>query len=104
MGDLAVQPMQRLPMNEHQFWALIEEAWQTVGGLSRERQELAQGKLPDERAESLHEALLDVVPALRDNLDRLPADDLLAFDRILERKLYDIDRSEIQEHTDGSND
>jgi hypothetical protein len=28
----------------------------------------------------------------------------LAFDRILERKLYDLDRAEIHEHTDGSDD
>ena len=28
----------------------------------------------------------------------------MEFDRILERKLYDIDRAEIQEHTDGSDD
>ncbi len=50
------------------------------------------------------EALEEVIPALHDSLDKLPAEELLAFDRILERKLYDIDRAEIQEHTDGSDD
>ena len=41
---------------------------------------------------------------MKERLDELPADELLAFDRILERKLYHIDRAEIQEHTDGSDD
>jgi Protein of unknown function (DUF4240) len=41
---------------------------------------------------------------LRKRLERLSADELLAFDRILERKLYDIDRAEVQQHTDGSDD
>src|SRR3982751_1746731 len=50
------------------------------------------------------EALEEVIPALRESLEQLPSPELLAFDRILERKLYDIDRSEIQEHTDGSDD
>ena len=45
-----------------------------------------------------------VVPALQAALDLLPKDELLQFDRILERKLYDIDRSEIHEYTDGSDD
>jgi hypothetical protein len=41
---------------------------------------------------------------LRAYLNELPQADLLEYDRILERKLYDIDRSEIQEFTDGSDD
>lgn len=42
--------------------------------------------------------------ALRKQLSDLPAEELLAFDRILERKLYDIDRADIHERTDGSDD
>jgi hypothetical protein len=46
----------------------------------------------------------EVVPALQEQLAGLPAAELLAFDRILERKLYDIDRADIHEQTDGSDD
>jgi hypothetical protein len=91
-------------MNEKQFWDLIESSWQAVGGMTKARQKLAEHKLSEERAEELMEALQEVIPALREHLDKLPAEELLAFDRILERKLYDIDRAEIQEHTDGSDD
>ncbi len=52
----------------------------------------------------LEEALDEVIPALRDQLSGLPADELLEFDRILERKLYDIDRADIHNRTDGSDD
>lgn len=91
-------------MNESRFWELIETAWQSVGGKAKARQKLAEGKLSEDKAEELLESLEDVIPALHAELDLLSADDLLAFDRILERKLYDIDRAEIQEHTDGSDD
>ncbi len=39
-----------------------------------------------------------------DLLDKLPAEELLAFDRILERNQYDIDCAEIHENIDGSDD
>jgi hypothetical protein len=91
-------------MDESRFWSLIESAWQAVGGKLKDRERLAAGKLSDEKAEALAEALEEVIPALQTQLDLLPEDELLAFDRILERKLYDIDRADVHEHLDGSDD
>jgi hypothetical protein len=91
-------------MDETRFWAMIETAWQAVGGKTKTRQRLADGKLSEEKAEELVESLDEVIPALREQLDQLSSPDLVAFDRILERKLFDIDRAEVQEHTDGSDD
>ena len=91
-------------MDEKLFWAMIETAWQAVGGKVKVRQKLAARKLSEGKAEDLLESLDEVIPALRGQLELLTATDLLAFDRILERKLYDIDRAEIQEQTDGSDD
>lgn len=91
-------------MDDNRFWSMIEDAWQCVGGNKAARQRLAEGRLSEDKAESQLEALEAVIPALQDALRRLTAQELLAFDRILEKKLYDIDRSEIQEHTDGSDD
>jgi hypothetical protein len=91
-------------VNESQFWSLIESAWETVGGKTQSRRKLAEGRLSEEKAEALMESLGEVIPALQAQLDQLSAEELLAFDRILERKLYDLDRAEIQEHTDGSDD
>jgi hypothetical protein len=91
-------------MDDTRFWAMIETAWQAVGGKTKARQKLAAGKLSEEKGEELMEALEEVIPTLRESLGELSATELLAFDQILERKLFDIDRSEIQEHTDGSDD
>jgi hypothetical protein len=68
------------------------------------RQKLTEGKLSADKAEDLMESMEEVIEALRGQLDQLSSAELLSFDRILERKLFDIDRAEIQEHTDGSDD
>jgi hypothetical protein len=91
-------------MDETRFWLMIEDAWASTGGWSDKRKALADGQLPDGQLTELVGALDDVIPSLRDSLRGLNQDDLLAFDRILERKLWDIDRAEIQKITDGSDD
>jgi len=92
-------------VDEKRFWSMIEAAWNTVGGKSRPRQKLAEGTLSGKRVYALQETLEEAVaPALQEQLATLSAEELLAFDRILERKLYDIDRADIHERTDGSDD
>jgi hypothetical protein len=91
-------------MGDKHFWSLIEYAWQTVGGKLEERQLLAEGKLPEARAYALLDPLDDVIAALTHQLEQLSADELLAFDRILEQKLHDIDRRDVHEYVDGSDD
>jgi hypothetical protein len=92
-------------VDDKRFWSMIDDAWQDVEGSSAARTKLAQGKLDEEGAMELAQQSLDgFVPALQASLEQLPKDELLQFDRILERKLYDIDRADIQEHTDGSDD
>ncbi len=91
-------------MDETKFWDLIEKAWQAVGGRNIERNKLSKGKLSEDKVDALLDALEDVIPALQSSLDALSRDDLLAFDQILERKLYELDREEVQQFTDGSDD
>lgn len=91
-------------MDEQRFWTLIESAWQSIGGKAKTRAKLAEGNLDEEKAEKLVVWLDDVVPALEKLLDPLSRDELLEFDRHLEAKLYEIDRMDVQEFTDGSDD
>jgi hypothetical protein len=93
-------------MDETRFWSMIEAAWNAVdGAAAAARERLARGELDEASAQRLaHQSWAEVVPALRAALKQLSKNELLQFDRILERKLFDIDRSEIQEHTDGSDD
>jgi hypothetical protein len=91
-------------MDETRFWSMIEAAWNAVGGHLEAREALAEGDDAEKHAYSLEGALRSLIAALRKQLADLPAEELLAFDRILERKLYDIDRADIHERTDGSDD
>jgi hypothetical protein len=91
-------------MDESRFWSMIEVAWNAIGGHAEARRALAEGHDPETHADSLDEALRSFIAALRKQLADLPTEELLSFDRILERKLYDIDRADIHERTDGSDD
>ena len=92
-------------MDDKRFWAIIEDAWRDVDGSAAARKKLAQGKLDEDGAMDIAEQSSgEFIPALKELLEQLSKDELLEFDRILERKLYDIDRAEIHEHTDGSDD
>lgn len=91
-------------MNEYDFWALIESAWQTIGAKQKARQALAEGTASETQAWEFEEDGYKMVAALEDKLRQLNQHDLLRFDRILEKKLYDIDRVDIHDHTDGSDD
>lgn len=91
-------------MNESNFWEAIEAAWKKAGGFVEERHEIAVGSYSEESLEGVTGALDGMIEALRGKLSAMDKDDLLNFDRLLERKLYELDRSEIQEFTDGSDD
>jgi hypothetical protein len=94
-------------IDEPRFWAMIEEAWKAAGsgGHAAARRRMADGNLDEEEAGELADVALEqVVPALQGALEQLSRDDLVEFDRILERKLFDIDRAAVQEYTDGSDD
>lgn len=91
-------------MDENRFWSMIEAAWTAAGGHVEVRERLAEGVDSEKLAYSLRDARDSFISALRIELSKLKEDQLLAFDRILERKLYDIDRADIHERTDGSDD
>jgi hypothetical protein len=91
-------------MEDKIFWSLIEFAWEAVGGKVKDRQKLAEGTLSARKVRALEGASDDVVAALTEELDKLTAEELLAFDRTLERKLHAIDRQDVHEYVDGSDD
>lgn len=95
-------------MEETQFWKLIEEAWNTQPKLSTLRTKLCIEPNPEQRSNigyRLEEAFEDfVLSALTARLENLSREKLLAFDRIAEHKLYKMDRKEIHNYTDGSDD
>jgi hypothetical protein len=82
------------------LWDLIEEAWaEAAPELAR-----ARAKPTEDNLEQLDEGAEAMMEALAARLDGLDRDALLAVDRELEEALHRIDREEIQEVTDGSDD
>ncbi len=89
---------------ESRFWDLIERAWERIGV---EPNRLRRGLIDrdgDDEAHAVDEYLEMFLDRLRELSRHASAAELTALDRVLERKLYDIDRADIQQVTDGSDD
>lgn len=89
---------------EARFWGLIESAWAALGDEpARLRRELLD---PPAGADVYAiDAWLDrFLEQLTVASEGLSSAELTDLDRVLERKLYDIDREDIHEFTDGSDD
>jgi Protein of unknown function (DUF4240) len=98
----------RLPSaeDEARLWAVVEAAWaQCSAEADRVRRALA-ARAPDRGADvsAVDGALPVFLGALADQCRALTSGELTSLDRVLERKLYDIDRADIQAVTDGSDD
>jgi hypothetical protein len=99
---------QRLPSaeDEARFSARVEAAWaQCSVEANRARRALAaRAPGPDTDLSAVGGALPVFLGTLADQCRELPGGELTSLDRVLERKLYDIDRADIQAVTDGSED
>ena len=98
-------------MDEAQFWKIIDTAWSSTDKLKSFQNailktiESAEAKAAfEESIEDYPEVPNAFIPAVTKLLEELNQAELMKFDNILERKLYDIDREEIHEYTDGSDD
>ncbi|GAA1423880.1 hypothetical protein GCM10009662_84280 [Catellatospora coxensis] len=97
---------------EARFWALIEQAWADVGTEAQNaRRVLRERNLLDDQDPHCDQDMYVVDPFLDTFLAKLRArsvdftrEELADLDRVLERKLYDIDRADIHAVTDGSDD
>jgi hypothetical protein len=92
--------------SEERFWQILEQAWSTqADDVNAQRAALADREPGDEIETALVDRALDgVIAALKKGYGVLDQDELVAMDRVLEERLYAIDRAEIQQVTDGSDD
>ena len=91
-------------MTEEKFWQIIEKAWSKVSTLHIIRAiavKMNDKELLGELSEALSE---QIIPHFRLELDKLDKKKLASFIHILEAKLYQIDRQEVHQYTDGSDD
>ncbi|MFI7002741.1 DUF4240 domain-containing protein [Nocardia sp. NPDC050175] len=90
--------------DEARFWTIIESAWELVGDESAALRKGLIHRENDDAADTLDKDLATFLDHLQALSEPLSSDDLTALDRVLERKLYDLDRADIHEITDGSDD
>ncbi|KUL40083.1 DUF4240 domain-containing protein [Actinoplanes awajinensis] len=89
------------------FWALIESAWAACGPEQTDLRRALVERDPAEDDDELRAVEMWLEPFLthlRALSAGLSSAELTALDRVLERTLHTIDRAEIHEHTDGSDD
>ena len=92
------------------FWALIEDAWAPLpADVLAARDALiarAPGQVMTAETATVEGAMDDMLDNLRAvfRFEDYPAGELVAMDRVLERALYLIDREDIHDVTDGSDD
>jgi hypothetical protein len=92
--------------DETRFWALLEAAWAPLGDDVNQARRALAGRTPGSGMDTsiVGNARTAFLDGLTGQCRGLPDDELVSLDRVLERKLYDIDRADIQAVTDGSDD
>lgn len=98
--------MSKIPtaVDESRFWSLVESAWDLVGAEMSVRRKALIERDSDDAVYAVDACLGEFLANLRSLCVELSAAELTALDRVLERKLYELDRADIQEVTDGSDD
>jgi hypothetical protein len=91
-------------MTDKDFWGLIELSWQDSPILYKKRAKALETN-DEELLEELSQELYNTITEnCKKRLLKLEKDELTSFIHILEERLYNIDREEIHEFTDGSDD
>lgn len=106
MADTADETTNPTPEDEARFWLLLETSWDPLGPeINQLRRELAN-RVPDAPVDvvDLEDALSECLANLAQACAVLSTADLINLDRVVERKLFDLDRSDIHAVTDGSDD
>lgn len=91
-------------MNEQKFWQLIEQSWKKHPQLESLRKEVLSNNIEEQVLELSGFVGADIANQLGEELSSLKKEDLSKFIHIMEEKLFNIDRKEIHEFTDGSDD
>ncbi|MEV2240421.1 DUF4240 domain-containing protein [Micromonospora sp. NPDC049891] len=106
--DLAASSLLPTAEEEARFWMLVERAWAQLGPEPAALRLALLRRDPhsddDDDLYAIDTWLDPFLGALRSVSAGLTGPELVALDRVVERKLYDIDRADIQEITDGSDD
>jgi hypothetical protein len=94
--------------DEARLWSLLEQAWSRVDDAANLARRSLASRAPGTDGDAdllvVDAAADDFLEALKELCEGMSADELTDLDRVVERKLYDIDRADIHAVTDGSDD
>ncbi len=90
-------------MEESKFWNLIENAW-LKSGKNEDRLKAIETNNEDVLEELSQFIETDLMDFYKTELKLLGKTEFTSYIQLLEKKLYHIDREEIHEYTDGSDD
>jgi hypothetical protein len=91
-------------MTQDSFWDILDKSWLDSSTLYEQRKQAIKDN-DEALLEQLSCHLEDtIIENYTKRLAKLSKDELTAFIHIFEERMYNIDRKEIHEHTDGSDD
>lgn len=91
-------------MSEFKFWHIIEEAWAAAPALLEMRNTALITNDAALIEDLTGEVYGTITNNIRDLLQELNKEELTAFNHIMEERLFHIDREDIHQQTDGSDD
>ena len=94
-------------MTEIEFWNFIEDAWDSAPELKVKRLKPLKeyGWVPNQLGYEFERTIKEkVFPRLRITIYKFSKSESFEFNRILEKYLYDLDRSNVQEYIEGGDD
>ncbi|MFK3980859.1 DUF4240 domain-containing protein [Micromonospora sp. NPDC050397] len=98
----------RLPTaaEEARFWSMLETAWAPLGDEVNEARRALSAREPGTDADvtPIERAFDEMLENLARDCHHLSDVELVDLDRVVERKLHDIDRADVHAVTDGSDD
>ncbi|MFI0794332.1 DUF4240 domain-containing protein [Micromonospora rubida] len=108
MNTPSDNPVKLLPSadDEARFWALVESAWEPLGPEARALRRALAERDPAAAVDvdAVDASFAPFLDNLRSRAAELSSEELTALDRVMERKLYDMDRADIHAVTGGSDD
>jgi hypothetical protein len=106
-GSVTDNPRVPTEADEARFWTLIELAWARLNDDAQVARRTVTMRDPEDEDVNVYAAdpfLENLLVNLAHACADMSGEELIDLDRVLERKLFDIDRADIQAVTDGSDD
>lgn len=92
-------------MSDEDFWELIEKAWHFIPEKFLQERNSLYKKPDSESLKRMASVIVSmIVPLLEKEVERFPKEKIIAFEHVLAKLLFDIDREDVIEILNGGDD